>query len=361
MEKQYLTIEELFKETLSIEEINRIQDDELKEIRQRHWNYRHKIFLDEHRISDQELCRLIEVDYRKEKKELNEYCFNKILKVTEERTITKIKDLYMIKQEKIKYFHASEVETYTNLMLFYRGQSDYSWVLEPSIKREKNLIEWEQLKEYNFESGNLFEYIAKCQHYGKKTRFLDFTIDINIALFFACKENMDKDGSLYICPYIPRKASWCDTIIISELSLLKSEITVAKFSHYLYKKYEIISSQYEDIMDISKHIVAWLDHGFIVMPDTNEYEIMKEYNKRIYNQKGTFFICGNKTNNPLDAWHRIDTHAGNNIILPKVCDVPDTMQKSIHVTKIKIPSSLKIEILKYLDKKGINEKYLLDR
>lgn len=73
MEKQYLTLEEQFKETLSIEEINRIQDNELREIRLRHWNYRHKIFLDEHKISDQDFCRLTEADYRKERDELEEY------------------------------------------------------------------------------------------------------------------------------------------------------------------------------------------------------------------------------------------------------------------------------------------------
>lgn len=359
MEKQYLSLEEQFKETLSLEEINRIEDDELRKIRLEHWNYRHKIFLDKYKISDQELCRLTEADYKKEKKELNDFCYNKVLRVTEKRTITKVEDLYLIEQEKRDYYHVSEAKPYKDLMLFYRGQSDYSWELEPTIRRNKNLVEWEQLKDYNVGFDSLFEYIAKCQHYGKKTRFLDFTTDIDIALFFACNENMSKDGSLYICPYIPRKSSWCDTIIISELALVKSEITVENFSHYLYEKYEIINKQYEDIMDVSRHIVAWLNHGFIVMPDANEYEIMKEHNRRIYNQKGVFFICGNETKKPLNSWSRIDTHAGYNIILPKVCIVPDTIQKSIHVTKVKIPSSLKTEILKYLDKKGINENYLL--
>ena len=53
MEKQYLSLEEQFKKSL---------------------NYRHKIFLDEHRISDQELCRLTDIDYETERKELQEYC-----------------------------------------------------------------------------------------------------------------------------------------------------------------------------------------------------------------------------------------------------------------------------------------------
>lgn len=73
MENQYLTVEEQFKKILNREEISRIEDNKLREIRQRHWNYRHKIFLDEHRISDQEFCRLTDIDYEEEQKEIEEY------------------------------------------------------------------------------------------------------------------------------------------------------------------------------------------------------------------------------------------------------------------------------------------------
>lgn len=74
---QYLSLEEQFKKILNNTEITKIEDSQLREIRQKHWNYRHKIFLDEHRISDQELCRLTDIDYEKERKELQEYCERK--------------------------------------------------------------------------------------------------------------------------------------------------------------------------------------------------------------------------------------------------------------------------------------------
>ena len=73
MEHQYLTIEEQFKKTLNDEEINRIQDGELREIRRKHWEYRMKIFRDEVNISDAEFCRLSDTDYEKEEKEIEEY------------------------------------------------------------------------------------------------------------------------------------------------------------------------------------------------------------------------------------------------------------------------------------------------
>ena len=73
MEKKYLNVEEQFKETLNNEEIERIEDYELRDIRYRHWDYRTKIFLDEHNISDQELCILTDIDFANEKKELEAY------------------------------------------------------------------------------------------------------------------------------------------------------------------------------------------------------------------------------------------------------------------------------------------------
>lgn len=73
MDNQYLTVEEQFKKILNNVEISRIEDYELREIRQRHWNYRHKIFLDEHKISDQKFCRLTDIDYEEEQKEIEEY------------------------------------------------------------------------------------------------------------------------------------------------------------------------------------------------------------------------------------------------------------------------------------------------
>ena len=70
---EWLNEEEQYKENLSIGEIHRIRDPKLREIRQKHWNYRHKIFIDEARISDQELVKLSNQDWEWERKEMEEY------------------------------------------------------------------------------------------------------------------------------------------------------------------------------------------------------------------------------------------------------------------------------------------------
>lgn len=81
MKNQYLSLKEQFKKTLNNTEITRIEDSELREIRQNHWDYRHKIFLDDHRISDKEFCRLTDFDYEKERTELEEYCKRKEISI----------------------------------------------------------------------------------------------------------------------------------------------------------------------------------------------------------------------------------------------------------------------------------------
>ncbi len=89
----------------------------------------------------------------------------------EKITINSIDDLYKIEKEKREYFHILDSDPFkNNLTLFFRGQSDYSWGLKPSIMRQESIHEWEELKDYESNKDNLVTYIAKCQHYGKKNK-----------------------------------------------------------------------------------------------------------------------------------------------------------------------------------------------
>lgn len=69
---EWLSEEEQYKDTLNNEEISRIKDPELREIRQRHWAYEKKIYKDSS-IADLELDRLVKIDWEKERKEILEY------------------------------------------------------------------------------------------------------------------------------------------------------------------------------------------------------------------------------------------------------------------------------------------------
>ena len=69
---EWLSEEEQYKDSLNIEQISRIKDPELREIRQKHWNYRIKIHQDT-TISDQEFVKLTDLDWQREREEILEY------------------------------------------------------------------------------------------------------------------------------------------------------------------------------------------------------------------------------------------------------------------------------------------------
>lgn len=73
MNKPYLSAEDQYKEILNNEEIERIQDLELQGIRKKYWNLRHKAFLDEAHISDQQLGQVLDDLKAKEQAELMRY------------------------------------------------------------------------------------------------------------------------------------------------------------------------------------------------------------------------------------------------------------------------------------------------
>lgn len=73
MENQYLSEVEQYKETININEIARIKDRELREIRQKYWDLRHKAFLDEKNIPDYNLEQVYKNINIREMEEISQY------------------------------------------------------------------------------------------------------------------------------------------------------------------------------------------------------------------------------------------------------------------------------------------------
>ena len=81
------------------------------------------------------------------------------------------------------------------------GIEEYCKVIEPNIpdmEREILGLAKEYLYGTASETPDDFEILARHQHYGGKTNFIDFTTDYLIALFFACDRSYHKDGRVIL-------------------------------------------------------------------------------------------------------------------------------------------------------------------
>lgn len=243
------------------------------------------------------------------------------------------------------------------LQTFFRGQSDASWEIQASIEREKRQ-EYEILADFELQHDmSLFDVIAYIQHYQTGTRFIDFTTDKNVALYFTCSENMDRDGALFMWGYEPHKTEWYTTCVLTELVRLKndSKMSVQELSEMILRKYPKINDTFKETIELNTAIVSFLDHGFMAVPP----ETAKENNLRLKRQSGCFYVCGVKFEHPLDGVARISSHAGYNKFYPHSVQIPEGLRNGNALVKIVICKELKEEILEYLEKKGITKEYLL--
>lgn len=111
----------------------------------------------------------------------------------------------------------------------FRGQASFEWTLIPSIYRFNDFQRYQTVQ---FETNILqakppnpnppltytkfeLEWLMICQHYGVPTRLIDWTADILIALYFACSNEQNNDGALFVCNQndYPMFASYKDKIM----------------------------------------------------------------------------------------------------------------------------------------------------
>ena len=116
------------------------------------------------------------------------------------------------------YFHYQErnrlLRSYRSFssVCFYRGISNTMYDIVPGIYRaDENHAENYYHNEISVRCPNIFktldtiEKLAYMQHYGCPTRLLDVTSNPLVALYFACNQNIDKDGCVYAFSVMPRE------------------------------------------------------------------------------------------------------------------------------------------------------------
>lgn len=122
--------------------------------------------------------------------------------------------------------------TTKNIEYFFRGQSNTSHYLTPSIFRglldsESNIVNdtlSDRIEEFK-DCNTMFEKLVKMQHYGIPTRTLDITGNSLSALYFACEYDHDADGAVFLFTNAKESTAYPDSDkvrILSNLSRVKN-------------------------------------------------------------------------------------------------------------------------------------------
>jgi hypothetical protein len=136
-----------------------------------------------------------------------------------EEVLTKVEDVI------------GKMNKYGSDFVFFRGHSDSSWTLTPSLYREPiSTARIEQILYYNFvsHSSTLFpkqlspwEFLFEMRHCGIPTRLLDWTETFSTALYFALKSNKPNPCVWILNPYDLNKQSYDNETVLNTLTDLE--------------------------------------------------------------------------------------------------------------------------------------------
>lgn len=122
-------------------------------------------------------------------------------------------NIYIFNRDLIKIHEIKNVPEYISSLfeykeedMFFRGQSDSNYLLQPSIVRE---IRWRKNEKLMFDElerlcpkefynlNTILDKLVEMQHYNLPTRLLDVSSNALVALLFAC-QNCETDGEVLI-------------------------------------------------------------------------------------------------------------------------------------------------------------------
>jgi len=177
--------------------------------------------------------------------------------------------------------------------LFYRGHSDFNYKLKPSVFRNDKttynereiLLDFEHYSprhniQYDF-VNEIDKVLVDIQHYGIPTRLLDWTLAPLNALFFACIDNIEKDG---------------EVIMLDAWKLWKHIIKETNFKeiHKIHIISRALLARNWDFESIKDYVSRKFLYNEIKVEDIKiPFPFIANYtNDRILHQRGCFTIHG---------------------------------------------------------------------
>ncbi|MDD8024730.1 MAG: FRG domain-containing protein, partial [Paracoccaceae bacterium] len=193
---------------------------------------------------------------------------------------------------------------------FFRGHSDASYELTPSLLRKWDNGDWQFMPNEDrlckelliahydeFQSDDYcFDRLVRMQHYGLPTRLLDISGNPLVALFFACSckpEQLRSDGEVIVFQVASDRVKYYDSDTVSCLSNL-SKLTYAQKST-IDLRLDLDSFNRTDVAGKLLHHIK-SEKGFFegrIVPDDLRSIICvkaKRTNTRIKSQSGAFLL-----------------------------------------------------------------------
>ncbi len=241
--------------------------------------------------------------------------------------------------------------------VIYRGLDNYHYELMPGLGRHLfylDTAEYEMVHEVlklrpeEFDSMNSdFELLSKMQHFGLETRLLDFTRNPLVALYFACKEDNEKNPGRVVCT-------------LDESSPQSLELIERVCGLYRYSDYNDITLK--DLLGDNITVEQYIARTKYPLYAQPLYS-----NERIKRQNGLFMVFMNVLNQHRfnvpgfeDAIPRMTRNScisENSLLARMIAKIDDDILNT-QFCSIVIPDSAKKGILKELETIGITTAYL---
>jgi len=229
------------------------------------------------------------------------------------------------------YFNAQPIKNPVDNSFLFRGMSNNEYQLLPGVFR-KNASEKAIYTTYAKEmvllkffiqeasayltipSNDYVRWAEYAQHFGVPTRFLDWSSNPLVALYFCCKNNPDAHGTVWVL-------NWENY----------ERITVPKqnLSHTSKDRITCVKELLEEKSD--------LDYPIIYTPS---------YVDSRMSAQGSYFMVWGRKQDPLDK-----------LILESIANSIE-LNKNTCLWQFSVPANNKKKILRSLDDIGINEKTL---